>query len=101
MPVNPTSLKIILGETFDLMRCLEELCSFIEVRYLQAKSLNKKCIEKEYESLLYKYEEWTDYLFGGDILHAKIIGITNEGKLILVSKKGDKIVCGLKEIAFI
>ena len=96
---NPTSLKLIAGKEFDLERCLAELCSFIEKKYLQLRN-HSKDIDTEYQKNIYRFEEWADYNYKGEVLKAKIIGVSKTGKLVLKKENQEVLECDLKEINF-
>lgn len=95
---KPTSLKIISGKDSDLKLCLEALCSFMEMRYLQLKSSKIELINKAYEKLLYKFMVWNNYSLHGKTHNARIIGTSPQGKLILELETKEIIECGIKEI---
>ena len=98
--INAVSLKLITGKEYDLKICLEELCRFIEARYLQLKASKLNLIDTAYTALLYRYNEWSNYLVKEQNTFAKITGISPEGKLMLELESGDKIMCGFKEVVF-
>jgi len=98
---NPTSLKLITGENFDLEICLGDLCSCVEARYLQLKSGKKKEISNDYLKVLYRYQQMGIYEISGNPFAAKITGISEQGKLILEKEDGGIIECNFKEVSFV
>lgn len=99
---NPISLKIIKNESLDLKDCIEKLCSFIEVRYLQLKAFNFSRIDCDYEKKLFRFNQWNNFKNNeGNLFNAKIVGISKEGKLILEKKNGDTKEYGFKEFSFV
>ena len=105
---NPTSLKIISGKDFDLDKCLSQLCSCIESRYLQLSANRFEKINEDYLQNLYRFGEWANYHYKGEKLKAKIIGVTKIGKLVLSvgllseeKENGKRIECDFKEIIFL
>ncbi|MDQ3193020.1 MAG: biotin--[acetyl-CoA-carboxylase] ligase [Bacteroidota bacterium] len=95
---KPTSLKLHTGKEYNLDICLEKLCKFIEVRYLQLRS--NQDMDQEYLKSLYKINLLVDYQINEELVKGKITGISPEGKLIVehvgnVVKQYD-----LKEIKF-
>ena len=98
---NPTSLKLITGEIFDLEICLSELCSCVEARYLQLKSGKKKEISNDYLKVLYRYQQMSIYEINGNPFAAKITGISEQGKLILEKEDGGIVECNFKEVSFV
>lgn len=97
---NPVSLKQISGNNYDLQQCLTNLCAFLDFRYLQLKNKQYSILETDYLSLLYRYFEWHDFVIHENIIHARIIGITNYGQLRLESHDGKIHECGMKEVVY-
>ncbi|MDP4289915.1 MAG: biotin--[acetyl-CoA-carboxylase] ligase [Bacteroidota bacterium] len=97
---NPVSLKQISGINYDLRQSLLGLCSFINIRYNQLKSKYYAKIESDYLSLLYRFDEWHDFIVQEKSVHARIVGITNYGQLKLESVEGDIYNCGMKEVVY-
>lgn len=99
---NPISLKSIKNENSDLKECMERLCSFIEARYLQLKTLNFTKVNSDYEKVLFRFNQWNKFKDERGILFsARIIGTSKEGKLILEKENGEKKEYGLKEFSFV
>lgn len=97
---NPTSLKLVAGKYFDLDECLSQLCSCIESRYLQFKANHFEEINEDYLKNIYRFNEWANYNYKGDILKAKITGVTKIGKLVLEKENREKLECDFKEVEF-
>jgi len=97
---NATSLKIIFGKEFDLEDNLEQLCSCIESRYLQLKANHFEKINEDYLQNLYRFDEWANFNSKGEIIKARITGITKIGKLVLGKENGEKFECDFKEVEF-
>ena len=98
---NPTSFKLITNKDHDLKKCLSELCSFLESRYLQLKAGKTDVLKKVYLNSLYRFNEFHHYKAGNKNFIAKITGITEEGKLILEKENGEDKSFDIKEIAFV
>ena len=98
---NPTSIKLITGENFDLEICLSELCSCIEARYLQLKSGKKEEISNDYLKVLYWYQQMSIYEINGNKFTAIMTGISDQGKLILEKEDGGIIECNFEEVSFV
>ena len=98
--LNPTSLKLISGKTFDLDSCVQQLCSSIEKKYLQLRNHSKE-IDSDYLKKLYRFDEFANYNYKGEKLKAKITGVSKIGKLILEKESGEKLECDFKEVEFI
>ena len=97
---NPISLKQITGKNYDLQQCLANLCAAIDFRYNQLKNKEYSKLEADYLSLLYRYFEWHDFNIQDNIIHARIIGISNYGQLRLESSTGKIHECGMKEVVY-
>lgn len=99
---NAISLKSIMNISYDLKRCMEILCSFVEARYLQLKALNETKIGCDYENFLFRFNQWSNFEDNAGILfNAKITGTSRAGKLILEKRNGETKEYGLKELVFI
>ncbi len=96
----PTSFKKITGDTYDVIKLAKELCSFIEVKYLELRNVGNQKIEKEYLRSLFQYHEEHSYKTQKGVIKGKIQGISKEGKLILESR-GEQLTFGFKEIEFV
>lgn len=88
---NPTSFKMEKGKAFDLDQMTQDLCWAVEKRYLQLRSRQEQIIQQDYLNNMYRFME--DGLFqrpDGTIFNGKIVGVTEQGKLRLVHKKGEE-----------
>ncbi len=97
---NPVSLKQISGDSYDIQKCLSDLCTCLDNRYYQLKNKQFAQLENDYLSLLYRSDEWYDYIIHGSTIRARIIGITNYGQLRLESVDGRRYECGMKEVVY-
>ena len=79
---NATSLKAITNREYELMNCLQTLCSFIEAHYLEIQTIGKHPLLREkYLKMLYGYQKEIKYSENGVNKTGTIIGVTLEGKL--------------------
>jgi BirA family biotin operon repressor/biotin-[acetyl-CoA-carboxylase] ligase len=97
---NPVSLKQITDQNYDLQKNLADLCLCLDKRYNQLKNREFTKLETDYLSLLYRYNEWHDYIIQGEKLQARIIGITQYGQLKLESSDSKIYECGMKEVVY-
>jgi BirA family transcriptional regulator, biotin operon repressor / biotin---[acetyl-CoA-carboxylase] ligase len=97
---NPVSLKQITGDNYNLKECLSNLCNCIDIRYAQLKDKKSAQLETDYLSLLYRLDEWHDFIIHGKTMRARIIGITNFGQLKLESEESKIYECGMKEVVY-
>ena len=98
---NPVSLKMITGKNFHIKKCLNNLCIYIEKRYEQLRNGLTDIINYDYLTSLFWHESFQKYKYDNNIITAKITGISEFGKLILITKEKHTIECDLKEITFI
>jgi BirA family biotin operon repressor/biotin-[acetyl-CoA-carboxylase] ligase len=80
---NPVSMKNITGKEMNIQEVLSRLCNSIEKRYLQLKGGHAKEIREDYLASLYRYNEYHLFEYGGQRFRAKIIGVGDDGKLVL------------------
>ena len=98
---NPTSLKSETGSEFDIEECFESILSKINKRYLQLKNGDKESINSDYLYNLFRFGEIYKYKFNNRIITAKMTGVTEFGRLVLITESGETIECDLKEVEFI
>ena len=98
--LNPVSLRQSLGYSLPLNDVLEELCYYIEKRYLQFKARRFQQIDSDYHAVLYKKEQLQSFKKEGTIFDAKIIGVTEEGKIKLLNQ-GETSVYNMGEVEFV
>ncbi len=98
---NPISLKNVTDRDFDVRKCLNDLLLFIENRYSQLKDRKENIINYDYINSLFQYNSFNKYKFHDKIIEAKIIGVSEFGKLILENRDSKKFESDLKEIVFI
>jgi len=97
---NPVSLKMVAETAFDLDEMLSRTLAKIEHRLNQLKQGAKKEIDEDYLKLLYRMQQLSGYIYKGNPIQARIIGVNRYGQLIL-EIPGEKIIeCDLKEIKF-
>jgi len=97
---NPISLLNITDKTFNLESCLHEVIKCIINYYQMLEDSHFDEINKLYLKSLYRLEEFHNYTLFGKLQQAKIIGITNIGKLVLEIPSGKLIECGMQEVRF-
>lgn len=97
---NATSFRKILHRDYDLEILLSEICSAVEVRYLQLMSGKNDKLNSDYLNHLYKFNEISRFAVNGKIREGCICGISAEGYLE-VNFDNEVQQFGLKEIQFI
>jgi BirA family biotin operon repressor/biotin-[acetyl-CoA-carboxylase] ligase len=98
---NPVSLKMISGQHHDLNDCLELLCNDLNKRYLQLINGELEKLDGDYLNHLYRFGRFHPYRYHEMHIQAKITGVDEFGRLILVSSDGQELTCHQKEIEFI
>ena len=96
-----TALKLHHSTELDLNTCLGQLCSFLEARYLQLKANKQQCIDEDYLEKMYLLNEWSSFKTSEQIIRAKIIGVSAEGKLQVELEKKQSRAFDFKEIVFL
>jgi len=98
---NPVSLSQLTGKTYHLDTMVEELCQAFDLRYRQLRAEKYEEIERSYLARLYRYGEQA--VFQRDnlsIFVGQIIGIAPDGKLKIMTHKGEESFA-LKEVSFV
>jgi BirA family biotin operon repressor/biotin-[acetyl-CoA-carboxylase] ligase len=80
---NPVSVRNILGRPCDLKEVFHLLCNKLEKRYLQLKAGQARELKSDYLKSLYRYNETHTFEYGGQKFKAKIVGVGEDGKLVL------------------
>lgn len=96
---NPVSLKMLTGRTHDLQEILDLLCTKLDRRYDQM--LRPSVLIRDFHARLYRRQQYAQYLYEGRHIEAKITGVSQQGMLQLKIKRGRRIECAMKEIAFV
>ncbi len=85
---NPVSLSQLTGENYDLNDCLRELCSDLDKRYKQLISEDFTLLRDDYNSRLYRLNNWCNFRDQKDIFCGRILSVTNNGRLQVEKKNG-------------
>ncbi|MFA7131852.1 MAG: hypothetical protein WC108_00940, partial [Bacteroidales bacterium] len=97
---NPTSIKIELGEDFDLLNVIYELLDYIFYRYNRLKINTDIDYKKEYLSRLLNFNIWAKYLYEDKSVEAKIVDVNEYGYLKLLKRDKTIIEAELKKLKF-
>jgi BirA family transcriptional regulator, biotin operon repressor / biotin---[acetyl-CoA-carboxylase] ligase len=98
---NPISLAIVTGRIFDLKQCLTELCICLDQRYKQLIARNLSAIKNEFESKMYRHNQWSEFRDNNGIFTGKITEVGDFGSLKIETKNGDQKQFSFKEVEFI
>ena len=97
---NVTSFKKILHIDYDLHRLKNEICSFVEARYLQLKAGKYQALLEDYLDKLYLKDTWAGFKINGQEVQGKIVTVSAEGFLQVETEAGIQSF-GFKEIEFV
>ncbi len=98
---NPVSLFQLSGIQYDLKKSLACLCEALDKWYEILKNGNYERIDEQYLNSLYQFDIFKKYRVFDQEMMAKIIGVTNYGKLLLEGKDQKRMECDLKEVVFV
>jgi BirA family transcriptional regulator, biotin operon repressor / biotin---[acetyl-CoA-carboxylase] ligase len=99
--LRATSCRMLNGKEFTISDVLALLCQHLEKMYLQLSRLDWETITLNYyENLLY-YRQSRPFRVKDEIIQAMLIGIAEDGKLILQLITGETRYFGNKEVEFI
>ncbi|PST85038.1 biotin--[acetyl-CoA-carboxylase] ligase [Pedobacter yulinensis] len=94
------SLRNILHRDVDLVHLLNQLCSFIEKRYLQLRAGDKKGLHEAYEQKLFGRGSERLYRQNGEEFSARVLGVSEQGRLRMLANE-QELDFGFKEITFL
>jgi len=80
---NATSLKQVTGESYDVVRLSEELCSIMQQRFLQLQNGEQQSILAEYNSALYRKQAVTKFKARSRIFSATVNYVDENGRLFI------------------
>ncbi len=97
---NASSLSLVSGKTYDLMRLLEDILLHLKQQLALLDANGMETAFEEYEELLFRKDELSIYEIEESEVEGIIRGVTKEGRLLL--EYGSKGVesFGLKEIGY-
>lgn len=96
---NPTSLSNLSGKEYNVRKETVRLSECLMGRYEQLRMYESSLISSQYHERLLGRDEWRKYIYLGNKIEGRIIGVNEFGNLVLETKNGE-IVCDLKEIRF-
>ena len=94
------SLKYITKYSWDKVVLLQEIAQNLENRYFQLKSRQFRNLKYDYLSLLYRKDEWHDFKDTDGAFSGMILGIDEQGKLV-VNRQNKLKYYDFKEITYI
>ncbi len=84
---NPVSMSQLAKKEFSREKVLEQFCSHFERLYTLDNIAQSAGIDSSYWELLYRANQWHDYVDNNGRFTGKIVGIGNYGELIIQSKE--------------
>jgi len=101
---NATSLKAVTGRDYELQGLLEGLLNSLQKRYAELIDTHRSptnTIDREYLQRLMNLGKECRYLYNETEIWATITGVSNWGHLLLITDKGEKLECAMKEIKLV
>jgi BirA family transcriptional regulator, biotin operon repressor / biotin---[acetyl-CoA-carboxylase] ligase len=99
--LGATSLRMLSGKELDISKVLQVLSEELEKLYLQLKTGESKTIDSLYYEYLLYYQQSRSYRIGDALVQGTLLGVSDEGKLMLKLVNGVTQNFAIKEIAFI
>lgn len=97
---NPVSLKNITKKNYNLNDILLKLSENINKRYEYLKARQFDIIKNDYSNRILFIEEYRVFIVKGEKAEAKIIGINDDGRLILSLKNNKKLYFAMNEVSY-
>ena len=98
---NPISLKLLTAQEWALDEVLERLLKYIAERYEELQNSPIGALDAPYLQLLLRRGEEALYGYQEQTISATITDVNRFGHLQLVTDKGERLSCQLKEIQFL
>ncbi|MFO8235417.1 MAG: biotin--[acetyl-CoA-carboxylase] ligase [Bacteroidales bacterium] len=98
---NPVSLMQVMEHSFSLKTEFRKLLYCLDYRYKMIKNKYVDTVNKDYHNKLYRLNEYHTYTAEDEEFVARIIGVTDHGKLILESEHGKTMEFDFKEVEFL
>ena len=97
---GPTSLARLSGGIYDKEEVFKLIVKSIETHYMRLKRGEKRVLRQSFIQHLYRFNLWASY-DDGENFEERIVGITEEGKLILEKEHQVRNQYGFKEVKFL
>lgn len=98
---NPTSLGLLTGQEWPLDETLEKMLDCIAHRYSELRDNPIGTFDEPYLNLLLRRGVEAQYGYQGQTITATLLDVNRYGHLQLVTDKGERLSCQLKEIQFL
>ena len=97
---NPVSLSQATDLIYDLENCITVLLKKIDSRYQQLSELKLQEIDNDYEKILYQKDIWSSYSAKGGDFEGKILGVDEDGTLMIETMNQTVRKFNYKEVSF-
>jgi BirA family biotin operon repressor/biotin-[acetyl-CoA-carboxylase] ligase len=98
---NPVSLARLTGKQYDLTESLKLLAADLDRRYKLLISENHGIIRNDYQSLLYRHNQWHEYRDREGCFTGRILSVTESGRLCVERESRAVNEYSFREIDFI
>ncbi|MCH7399536.1 biotin--[acetyl-CoA-carboxylase] ligase [Belliella sp. DSM 107340] len=98
--LSATSLANLSGFDFDKWEIFKLLIHKIEINYLELKKGNLKKMYQYYLNNLFRYQEWASFSDSENFV-GMIIGVQDDGRLIIQKEDGSQNYYAVKEVGFL
>lgn len=98
---NPISISQLTGQEWPLDETLERVLECIAHRYNQLRDKPIGTLDEPYLNMLLRRGEEAQYGYQGQTITATLLDVNRYGHLQLVTDKGERLSCQLKEIQFL
>lgn len=98
---NPTSLKLITGQEYNLEECLNRLAAKLDLRYRQLLQNRIARIDEDYKESLYRIGQFSEFSDNRGIFEGKIRSVTDIGRIQIEDRRGRIYEYGFKEVDFL
>jgi BirA family biotin operon repressor/biotin-[acetyl-CoA-carboxylase] ligase len=98
---NPVSLINITKHDYNISECVDRLFLCLAKRYTMLENELFEAIRSDYMEALYRYNDFSEYIYNNKKISAKINGIGEMGMLQLLTSENILIECDFKQISFV
>jgi len=99
--INPVSLAMLTGSSYDLARIIRELTALLDSRYRMVTAGEWSPLAEEYHKALYRRGEWHSYTDSRGIFRGMIESVRDDGMLMMRRKDGTLSEYAFKEVDYI
>lgn len=99
--INATSVKLLMSKDHKPDEILKQLCPHIEKYYLMLKNHKEARINEMYLDRFYKKDQWQDFEIGKEIKKMMVMGVGENGLLMLHDNDGKGKEFDVKEVKWI